>query len=175
MKYRVAGVQDFFAQVKKGNSYVEIPDVVSFTTPEVTPGSVEMKGAGLPGTYNVPDMSNIDAMESSITTSDDGGDAVLLDDVGGVEVVLNWAVGKIGGAEEDGYVSHRAVIKGRASVIPSGEIKKGEGLEYEHKLSVWFYKEEVDGVETKYIDLFAPKIRINGKDRLAKLNKALNK
>ena len=175
VKYRANTVADLFGQIKKGSSYVEIPNMVGFMLPDVTLGSAEMKGAGMIGTVNIPDPNNIDVMESSITTLDDSGDASLLNDTESVEVILNWAVDKVGTDGSSDYIVHRAVIKGKASVLPGGEKKKGEAAEKEHKISTWYYKEEIDGKTITLIDMFAPKCVINGVDRLEKLNKALNR
>ncbi|MCI7108032.1 MAG: phage major tail tube protein [Agathobacter sp.] len=175
MKYRADKVADFFCQIKKGNSYVEIPNVVGFSIPDITPGSNEMSGAGMIGTVNIPDPCNIEAMESSVTTSDDSGDAALLNDLYNVEVILNWAIDKVGTDGSSEYIAHRAVIKAKAAVIPGGEVKKAESTEKEHKLATWYYQEDVDGVTVTLVDALAPKLIINGKDCLEKLHKSLNK
>ncbi len=175
MIYRANKVADLFGQIKKGSSYVEIPNMTGFATPDVTFGSSELNGAGMIGPVNIPDTSNIEAMEASVTTSDDSGNAKLLNDPESVEIILNWAVDKVGTDGTIDYIAHRAVIKGKASVLPGGEQKKGEAAEKEHKIAAWYYKEEIDGKTMKLIDMLAPKCVINGEDRLAKLNKALNK
>lgn len=175
MKYRANQVADLFVQIKKGNKYVELSNTTGFSIPDVTFGSSELKGAGMIGTVNLPDTSNLDAMEASVTTSDDQGDAALLNDPNGVEIILNWAVDKVGADASQDYIAHRAVIKAKAGVIPGGEAKKGEAAEKEHKLNVWYFKHEVDGKEQLLVDMFAPKLVVNGKDLLEKLNKALNR
>lgn len=175
MKYRANKVSDFFNQIKKGNSYVEIPNVVSFSIPDVGYGSSEMNGAGMIGTVNVPDKSNIEAMEASVTTSSDSGNAKLLNDPDGVELIFNWAIDKIGTDGSSEYIAYRAVIKGWATVVPGGDKKKGEAAEMEHKIAAWYYKLEINGKTVVLVDMFAPKLEINGEDRLEKLNKALNK
>lgn len=174
-KYRADQVADFFPQIKKGGSYVELPNVTGFSIPDITPGSTELNGAGMIGPVSLPDLTNIDAMESSITTSDDSGDAALLNDMRSVEVILNWAVSKVGTDGESEYIAHRVVIKAKAAVVPGGEVKKGEKAEKEHKLSTWYFKEEIDGKEITLVDKLSPRLVINGVDMLAKLNKALNK
>lgn len=175
MKYRANKVADLLGRVKKGSSYTEIPNLLGFSVPDVTFGSNEMDGAGMIGKVNVTDTSNIEAMEASITTSDDSGNAALLNDPNGVEVVLHWAVDQVGTNGSSEYIAHRAVIKGFASVIPGGEKKKGEAAEIEHKFSVWYYKEEINGKTVTLVDMLAPKCVINGVDRLEKLNKALSR
>ncbi|MGN0337896.1 MAG: phage major tail tube protein [Lachnospiraceae bacterium] len=175
VKYRANKVVDLFGQIKNGSSYEEIQNLLAFAVPDVTLGSSELNGAGMIGPVNVTDPSNIEAMEASITTSDDSGNAALLNDPNGVELVLNWAVDKVGTDGSSEYIAHRAVIKGYASVIPGGEKKKGEAAEIEHKISVWYYKEEIDGKEVTLVDKFAPKCVINGVDLLEKLNKALSR
>ena len=175
MKYRADKVADFFCQIKKGTKYVELTNVTAFSIPDVTFGSSELNGAGLIGPVNIPDTSNIEAMEASVTTSADGGNEKLLNDPDGVEIILNWAIDKIGTNGSTDYIAHRAVIKGMASVIPGGEKKKGETAENEHKIATWYYKLEINGNTTVFVNKLAPKCVINGKDRLAKLNKALNR
>lgn len=175
MKYRANKVVDFFSQIKKGNKYVELTNVTGFSVPDVTFGSSELNGAGMIGPVNIPDTSNIEAMESSVTTSADEGYAKLLNDPDGVEIILNWAIDKVGTNGSSDYIAHRAVIKGKASVIPGGEKKKGEAAENEHKLATWYYKLEINGKTVVLVDMLAPKCEINGVDRLEKLNKALNR
>lgn len=175
VKYRANKVVDLFGQIKKGGSYVEIPNMTAFSVPDVTLGSTELNGAGMIGPVNLPDPSNIEAMESSITTLDDSGDAALLNDPDSVEAILNWAVDKVGTDGISDYIVHRVVIKGKASVLPGGEKKKGEAAEKEHKIATWYFKEEIDGETITLIDMLAPKCVINGVDRLEKLNKALNR
>lgn len=176
MKYRANNVADLFGRIKKGSGYVEIPNLLGFSVPDVTFGSSELpNGAGMIGPVNIPDLNNMEAMEASITTSDDSGNAALLNDPAGVELVLHWAVDKVGTDGSSEYIAHRAVIKGYASVIPGGEKKKGEASEIEHKISVWCYKEEIDGKVVTHVDMLSPKCVINGVDRLEKLNKALSR
>ena len=175
VKYRANKVVDLFGLIKKGSSYVEIPNLIGFSAADVTLGSSELNGAGMIGPVNIPDPSNIEAMEVTITTSDDSGDAALLNDPNGVDAVLHWAVDKVGTDGSSEYIAHRAVVKGYASVIPGGDKKKGEAAEIEHKIAVWYYKEEIDGKEVTLVDMLAPKCVINGVDRLEKLNKALSR
>lgn len=175
MKYRANKVADLFCQVKDGSGYVECPNVTGFSTPEVSFGTSELGGAGMIGTVNIPDASNLEAMEASVTTTADTGSAKLLNDPRAVEIVLNWAVDQVGTDGSTEYIAYRAVIKGKATTIPGGERKKGEAAECEHKLAAWFYKLSVDGKTVVLIDMLAPKCEINGEDLLAKLNKALNK
>lgn len=175
MKYRANKVVDFFCQIKKGSSYADIPNVSAFSVPDVGFGSSELDGAGMIGPVNIPNKSSIEAMESSVTTTSDSGNAKLLNDPDGVEIILNWAIDKIGTDGSSEYIAYRAVIKGMATVIPGGEKKKGEVAENEHKIATWYYKLEINGNTTVLVDKLAPKCEINGKDRLAKLNKALNR
>lgn len=175
MKYRANKVADILGRIKKGSSYVEIPNLLGFAVPDVTFGSSELNGGGMIGPVNIPDPSNMEAMEASITTSDDSGVAALLNDPNGVDLVLNWAVDKVGTDGSSEYIAHRAVIKGYASVIPGGEKKKGEAAEIEHKISVWYYKEEIDGKVVTHVNMLASNCVINGVDRLKKLNKALSR
>ena len=175
VKYRANKVSDLLVRIKKGTGYVELYNITGFAVPDVTFGSNEMKGIGMIGTVNIPDPSNIDAMESSITTSDDSGDAALLNDPYSVELVLYWAVDKVGTDGTSEYISHRAVIKGKAAVVPGGEKKKGEAAENEHKISTWYYKEEIDGELVTLVDILGSKCMINGVDCLEKLHKALGK
>ena len=175
MKYRANKVADLFGQVKKGNSYVDIPNMTEFSIPDVGFGSTEMNGAGMIGPVNVPDKCNIESMEVSIKTTSDHGDAKLLSDPDGVEVILNWAIDKIGTDGSSEYIAYRAVIKGWATVVPGGERKKGEVAECEHKISPWYYQLDINGRTAVLVDKFAPKLVINGEDRLEKLNKALNR
>lgn len=175
MKYKANKVADFFCQIKKDGKYADLPNVVAFSTPDVSFGSNELGGSGMVGKVNIPDPSNIEAMESSVTTADDSGNAKLLNDPNGVEIILNWAIDKIGTDGTSEYIPHRAVIKGKATVVPGGEVKKGEAAEKEHKISTWYYKEEINGKTVTLIDIFAPKCQINGNDLLEKLNKALNR
>lgn len=175
VKYRANNVCDLLVRIKKGSGYVELLNVTGFSVPDVTFGSSEMKGLGMIGTLNIPDPSNIEAMESSITTSDDCGDAALLNDPDNVELVMYWAVEKIGTDGSSGYISHRVAIKGKAAVVPGGEKKKGEAAENEHKVATWYFKEEIDGKVITLVNMLAPKCVINGVDRLEKLNKALSR
>lgn len=175
MKYYADKVEDLFCQIKKGNSYVELQNVVSFSIPEISPESNELNGAGMIGPVEIPNPCNIGSMESSVVVSDDSGDAALLNDLYNVEVILNWAVDKVGTDGGKDYIAHRAVIKGKAMVIPGGEIKKAESTENEHKLSTWYYKHEIDGKTVVLIDKLSPQLIINDKDLLEKLHKALNK
>ena len=99
----------------------------------------------------------------------------MLNEPGGVELVRHWAVDKVGTDASSGYIAHRAVIKGFASVIPGGEKKKGEAAEIEHKIAAWYFKEEIDGQVVTLVDTLPPKCVINGVDRLEKLNKALSR
>lgn len=172
-KYRANKVVDLLARIKKGSKYEEIVNLLAFAVPDVTPGQNELKGAGMIGTVNVPDLTNIEAMEASITTSDDSDTASLLNDPDGVELVLHWAVDKVGAGISSEYIAYRAVIKGYASVIPGGEKKPGEATEIEHKISVWYYKLQIDGKDVILIDKYNSKCEINGKDMMKKLNKAL--
>ena len=175
VKYRANKVADLFGQVKKGTSYEDILDLVAFSVPDVGFGSTEMNGSGMIGTVNVPDKSNIESMEASITTTSDSGNAKLLNDPDGVEVILNWAIDKIGTDGSSEYIAYRAVIKGWATVVPGGERKKGEVAEIEHKISPWYYQLDIDGKTVVLVDMLAPKLEINGKNCLEKLNKALNR
>lgn len=175
MKYRANKVVDFFNQIKNGNSYVDIPNVVAFSTPDVGFGSSELNGEGMIGTVNIPDKSNIEAMEASVTTSSDSGNAKLLNNPDGVDLIFNWAIDKIGTDGSSEYIAYRAAIKGFATVVPGGEKKKGEAAEIEHKIAVWYYKLEINGKTVVLVDMLAPKLEINGVDLLEKLNKALNR
>lgn len=175
MKYRANKVADFFCQIKKGTGYVDLQNVDAFSVPDVTFGSSELSGAGMIGTVNIPDPSNIEAMETSITTTSDSANAKLLNDPDGVEVILNWALDKVGTDGSSAYIPYRAVVKGWASVIPGGDKKKGEVAESEHKISTWYYKLEINGKTVALIDMLAPKCVINGVDHLENLNKALNR
>lgn len=172
-KYRANKVVDLLGRIKKGSKYEEIVNLVAFAVPDVTPGQNELKGAGMIGAINIPDLTNIEAMEASITTSDDSDTASLLNDPDGVELVLHWAVDKVGAGVSSEYIAYRAVIKGYPSVVPGGEKKPGEATEIEHKISPWYYKLQIDGEEVILIDLFNSKCEINGKDMMKKLNKAL--
>lgn len=175
MKYRANKVADCFGQIKKENSYVDIPNMVAFSTPDVAFGSSEMNGSGMIGAVNVPDKCNIESMEASVTTSSDSGNAKLLNDPDGVEIILNWAIDKIGTDGSSEYIAYRAVIKGWATVVPGGEKKKGEAAEIEHKIAPWYYKLDINGKTVVLVDKLDPKLEINGVDRLEKLNKALNR
>ena len=118
MKYYADKVEDLFCQIKKGNSYVELQNVVSFSIPEISPESNELNGAGMIGPIEIPNPCNIGSMESSVVVSDDSGDAALLNDLYNVEVILNWAVDKVGTDGCKDYIAHRAVIKGKAMGNP---------------------------------------------------------
>ena len=170
-------VVDIFATAKnKKGTYEEIPNVTGISLPEVTPGEGEIAGAGIFGTVAKPDFFNLEAMEASVTVSEeDSKTAELLENPSGIHLKLNYAVDKVNGLGQEDYNSHSAVIKGYPKVIPGGDVKKGEKGEFTHTVAVRYYKKSVNGKVLHEIDPLNGVLIINGVNYAKKLNNALNK
>lgn len=175
MKYYANKVADLFPTIKRNGRYIEMEDVTSFSIPEVTFADGEVKGAGIFGTVNVPDIFNIEAMESSITAKSFSKGVIEAINPKGIELRLNWAVDNISGKSESSYTSYTATIKGRPKNIPGPEATKGEAMEVSLTTAVSYYKLVKDGEVICEIDPLNGKIIINGKDYAKALNNALNR
>lgn len=169
-------VVDLFPTIKNSkNKYVEIPDMVSFSLPEVTFADGELTGAGIYGTINKPDIYSIDAMELALVVKSLNSTVRSALTPDGVEVRLNYAVDNVNGSGTETYTSYSAVVKGYPKNIPAAEVKKGEGQELTINIAVRYYKLSINGKVVFEIDPLNGKMTINGKDYAKKLNKALNK
>lgn len=175
MKYYANKVVDLFPTIKKNKRYIEINDVTSFAVPEVSFADGEVAGAGIYGTVNVPDIFNIEGMESTITAKSFSDGVVAAINPSGVELRLNWAVDTVGGEGDSKYTSYTATIKGRPKNIPGVEPTKGEAMEVALTIATSYYKLVKDGKVILEIDPLNGKIVINGVDHATALNRALNK
>ncbi len=175
MKQYANKVVDLYPTIKKNGKYIEIEDVTSFSTPEVAFADGEVTGAGILGTVNIPDIYNIDAMESSITAKSFSNGVIAAINPDGIDLRLNWAVDNVSGSGASSFTAYTATIKGRPKNIPAAEATKGEGMEVTVNIATSYYKLVKDGQVIHEIDPLNNKLVINGVDYAKKLNSALNK
>jgi P2 family phage contractile tail tube protein len=175
MKQYANKVVDLYPTIKSNGKYIEIEDVTSFSTPEVSFADGEVTGAGIMGTVNIPDIYNMDAMESSITAKSFSKGVIAAINPAGVDLRLNWAVDNVSGSGESSFTSYTATLKGRPKSIPAAEATKGEGMEVTVPIATSYYKLVKDGQVLHELDPLNNKLVINGVDYAKKLNSALNR
>lgn len=159
---------------KKGK-YVEVPDVVSFTSPDVAFADGELTGAGILGTINIPDIFNIDAMEATLTVGSWAPDVRNAINPDGVSIRMNYAIDTITNGGTSAYDSYSEIIKGRPKNIPGGDRKKGEKIENAISIAVRYYKLAMNGEVIHEIAPLNGTLIINKVDYGKRLKKALKK
>jgi len=166
---------DMAVEVKRSGKYEILEDVTSFKLPGVEYGEGEISGAGLAGTFNMPDVFNIAALEAAITSRSLQSQYASVFSASGVDLRIAWAVDKISSTSAGSYDTYMAIVKGRASKLPEIEVKKGEQMELETTIAAWYYKLTRNGVTLFEFDVLNQVVIIGSVNHSAKLKAAMGR
>ena len=141
MKY-VNKLEDFeLAVAGSDNKYEEMDNATEFSLPDLEPSSEEVSGyAGLPGTIELPDWSNLGAPELGLKFSRIPANGSKLLNPRGTKVKASWAESVVDESGEVTYEAFTVYAEGTPKNIPGGDKKKGERPEVEIKIACRKYQ-----------------------------------
>jgi len=151
----------------------EIATHVSADLPSISRVAFDMNGAGVMGTVSVPVTGQFEAMELSINTRGFSGEAGRLMALG--EQRLELLFSQDSHSVQKGIVPEGCKIYATGTFMKqeSGSVVPGEASDGSVSFSVYRYEVYVAGKEVILIDQFKFIYRVNGKDLMEAVRKAI--
>lgn len=132
----------------------------------------EMSGFGILGSYSTPTPGFYENLELEIPHRMLTGELFDMSDPSKAQTVtIRGSQQRIDGEGNLDYVGMVVVARGLPTSITTGKVKQGESMDASVKMSLSYYKIEIDGVTVFELDKISAKCEIMGVDIMAKSRK----
>lgn len=156
------------------NGSSDLKGIVDLTLPSFEPLTESVKGAGIAGEYESPNIGHFQSMKLTLNWR------VLNDDLSKFLAPVAQKIDCRGANQEFDAAtgtysmkSVRVLVQGTPGKIEPGKMEKGSPYEASTEIEVTYIKIEIDGKTVVELDKLNYKYVVNGVDYLAEVRKAL--
>jgi P2 family phage contractile tail tube protein len=167
-------VTNFSAYGKIGDKLTMLRDVLNYQLPSIENATDTMKGGGIIGEIDLPNLANPGSMTATVTFKVDSPEAAKMNAQKVAEMEFRWLTDKLNSTTSTvSQTQHKAVLKGLPKKYDPGKVESGSAQEGSNEYEIFYYKKIVDGVVLLEIDKLNSVYIVNGVDYAAAIRNAL--
>lgn len=162
------GVNDYNVYTG-GEKMIGVADDISF--PEVSMKTIEISGAGILGTIDVPNIGQVEKLEQEISFNNLYSSYTdVLKPNRQVDLTFRAAMQSVDKSLGFDYKSLRVVERGRVKSFTPGKLKRADNMEAKVKIEVTYMLIEVNGDSVVELDKLNGIYKVNGEDMLSDIS-----